>query len=253
MKSWKPSLGAPLSSVRASRSVRVWSYGFRWLWIILLFFLLLPGTALAAAVPAKLLRRLLAPFRSNPVLQISTGPCSVGFRDCFMSFEAVRPAISEFEPLPVVADPRRVVTMQIRSLHRGPFCHHWLELESSHGRVTMGFGPATVPFIDAGQISLRDAYGNTEVISGMHPFPVLGLPPVNYHYAKAPGAGRAVGKPVQLSIAQADGVIQRELHRKFVGPFVPIFHDCRTFACTVQARAQGRSSLPCYLLLKGHW
>ena len=131
--------------------------------------------------------------------------------------------------------------------------HHWLELESSHGQVTIGFGPATLPFIDAGQISLQDSYGNIERFSGMHPLPVLGLPPLSYRYAKAPGAGRAIGKPISMTIAQADDLIQKERHRKFVGPYIPLFHDCRTFACTVQAHAKGRSSMPCYLLFKGYW
>jgi len=141
----------------------------------------------------------------------------------------------------------------VRSLHRGPFCHHWLEIDSSHGKVTLGYGPATVPFIDAGQIALRDEYGNSELINGMHPFPVLGLPPVRYHYAKPPGAGRPLGKPVPLTIAQADALIQKQLHHKFVVPYIPIFHDCRTYVCSVQANAKGKSSLPCYLLFRGYW
>ena len=56
--------------------------------------------------------------------------------------------------------------------------------------VFQGYGPATVPFIDAGQISLQDGHGNVEGISGMHPIPIIGLPPLNYRYAKAPGSPR---------------------------------------------------------------
>ena len=39
----------------------------------------------------------------------------------------------------------------------------------------------------------------------------------------------------------------------FIELYVPIFHDCRTFACSVQAAAEGYSSLACYLLFKGYW
>ncbi len=42
-------------------------------------------------------------------------------------------------------------------------------------------------------------------------------------------------------------------HRKFIFPYIPIFHDCRTFVCAVQSSARGKSTLPCYLLFKGYW
>ena len=153
----------------------------------------------------------------------------------------------------MIENPNRVVSLQLRGSYGGPFAHHWLEVESSRGRVALGFGPATLPFIDAGQVSLQDTYGNIERISGMHPLLVLGLPPLNYRYAKAPGSGHVTGKPTPLTVAQADALIEKMRHRKFVGPYVPIFHDCRTFVCSVQASARGRSSLPCYVLFKGYW
>ena len=87
----------------------------------------------------------------------------------------------------------------------------------------------------------------------MHPVPMMGLPPINYGYAKPPGSGQVIGKPIPLTIAQADAVVQRERHHKFVGPYIPIFHDCRTYACAVQASAKGGSSVPCYVLFKGFW
>ena len=210
--------------------------------------------AVGASVTVKLLGRLVAPFRSNPFLQNRATPCNLGFARCFLpnaSTTSVR-SVLEAEPALVIEDPSRVVTLQLRALHRGPFAHHWLEVESSRGKMTLGFGPATLPFIDAGQISLQDSYGNIERISGMHPLPVLGLPPLNYRYAKTPGAGHPLGEPIQLTVAQADALIQKFRHPRFVGPYIPIFHDCRTFACTVQAAARGRSSAPCYLLFKGY-
>lgn len=228
------------------------SNGFRWL-SSLVIFLVLPANTFAATGPGKVFRRILAPFRSDPFLETKTVRCSIGAADCGMPFPAAQLKPVKFAPAPAVEDPERVVTMQLRTLRRGPFCHHWLELESSHGTVTMGYGPATVPLIDAGEIGVRDQYGNYEVITGMHPVPMLALPPVNYHYAKAMGRGRPVGKPIHLTVAQADAVVQRELHHKFVIPYIPLFHDCRTYVCSVAAGAQGKSSLPCYLLFKGYW
>src|SRR5690349_9849052 len=137
--------------------------------------LLLPAfstAAFAAPWPVKVLRRLAAPFRSHPILQSSATPCSLGYANCFVAGSPTKSslhAVSKFDPPSVVDDPDRVVSLQLRAMHGGPMSHHWLELESSHGQVTLGFGPATLPFIDAGQISLQDSYGNIERFSGMHP------------------------------------------------------------------------------------
>jgi hypothetical protein len=228
--------------------------GLRWM-VVVFAFLDLSTIALAAPWPAKLLHRLVAPFRSNAFLQDRVGPCSLGFADCLLPGASSQPdrTIAKPEPPPVIEDPNRVVSLQLRGSYGGPFAHHWLEVESSRGKVALGFGPATVPFIDAGQVSLQDTYGNVERISGMHPLLVLGLPPLNYRYAKAPGSGHVIGKPIPLTVTQADALIQKIRHRKFIGPYIPIFHDCRTFVCSVQAGTQGRSSLPCYVLFKGYW
>jgi hypothetical protein len=228
--------------------------GIRWTAVVFVS-LGLPTIAVAAPRPANLLRRLVAPFRSNAFLQDRAAPCSLGLADCFLPGASSQPerSITKPEPPPVIENPNRVVSLQLRGSYGGPFAHHWLEVESSRGTVTLGFGPATVPFIDAGQVSLQDTFGNVERISGMHPLLVLGLPPLNYRYAKAPGSGHAIGKPIPLTVTQADALVQKIRHHKFIGPYVPIFHDCRTFVCSVQAAAQGRSSLPCYALFKGYW
>ena len=230
------------------------AFGLWWM-VVFLASLGLPTVVLAAPWPVKLLHRLVAPFRSNAFLQYRATPCSLGFADCFLPDTSSQPSrsLEKPEPPPVIEDPNRVVSLQLRASYGGPFAHHWLEVESSRGRVALGFGPATLPFIDAGQVSLQDTYGNIERISGMHPLLVLGLPPLNYRYAKAPGSGHVIGKPTPLTVAQADALIEKMRHRKFVGPYVPIFHDCRTFVCSVQASARGRSSLPCYVLFKGYW
>ena len=119
--------------------------------------------------------------------------------------------------------------------------------------MTIGFGPATLPFIDSGQVSLQDRYGNIKRISGMHPLPWLALPPFHYHYAPSPEQGRVIGNPIPLTAAQSEVLIRKLEHSKFVGPYIPFFHDCRTFTCSVLASAQGHSTLPCYLLFKGYW
>jgi hypothetical protein len=136
---------------------------------------------------------------------------------------------------------------------RGPFSHHWLEVETSSGVVTLGFGPATIPLIDSGQIALRDARGNIQRISGFTPFPIFAPPPMKYHYARKPEEGKVRGRPIVLTQQQADALVHRIQTRKFIAPYFPWFHDCRTFVCTVRAEAEGRSKLPCYLLLKGYW
>ena len=137
--------------------------------------------------------------------------------------------------------------MLIRGSHGGPLAHHWIEVEGSQGPVTIHFGPATIPFIDMGQISVLDSHGDLETEPRFH------FLAEHYEYAKAPGSGQILGKPLKLTLAQADALIQKERHHRFIGPYIPIFHDCRTFVCSVQASVQGKSTLPCYLLLKGYW
>ena len=220
--------------------------------------LLLPGPAWAGAgVLARLgksVRRIIAPFRSDPFIQNKMRPCGSGSGNCFLPDTSLPSnTASRFDRDPNVKDESRIVFLELRTAHGGPMVHHWVETEISTGKVTLGFGPATLPFIDAGQISLRDAWGDNERITGMHPVPPLALPPLNYRYARLPGEGRTVGKPIELTLAQSEALVQGIRHQKFIGPYVPLFHDCRTFACSVQAAAAGRSSLPCYLLFKGYW
>jgi hypothetical protein len=211
------------------------------------------AVTLSAAV--KFLGRHLAPLRSNPFLQSSARPCRIGVANCFIPGKATLEAtpVSTFEPRTVAGNEYRIVFLELRTLHRGPLAHHWLETETSAGKVTVGYGPATLPFIDAGQVSLQDEWGNIERISGMYPVPPLGLPPLNYRYARSPGEGRPIGKPIALTMPQAESLVQHIRRKKFVGPYIPIFHDCRTFVCATRSAAQGRSSLPCYLLFKGYW
>jgi len=203
----------------------------------------------------KLFQHLLAPLRSNPFYVDESRPCGLGLALCLLPWDSADSAVarSAFDSLETIQDSSRVVMLELRTQHRGPFSHHWFQTESSIGPVTLGYGPATIPFIDAGQISLQDGHGNIERISGMYPLPIIGPPPLNYRYAKAPGSGHTIGKSVELTVAQADALIQKERKHRFVGPYIPLFHDCRTYTCKVLAAAKGRSSLPCYVLFKGYW
>ncbi len=77
-----------------------------------------------------------------------------------------------------------------------------------------------------------DAQGNVERFSGIH---VL---PTNFNYSKPPGAGHPIGKPIQLTTAQSDALMEKERHRRFFIPYIPVFHDCWAFACAAQASVQ---------------
>ena len=63
--------------------------GVKWGFLVLLF-VELPTFAVAAPWPTKLLHRLVAPFRSNPIWQDRTKPCSLGFASCFLPDEPRR-------------------------------------------------------------------------------------------------------------------------------------------------------------------
>jgi hypothetical protein len=199
-------------------------------------------------------RRVATPFRPSPWPYVSGNPCGLGYAHCF-SVTPAGDANSELAPIPPTDETTgaRKVLLWKRTDGRGPIAHHWLEMETSIGVVTLGFGPATVPFIDSGQISLQDSYGNIVRISGAHPIPPLTLPPVNYRYARRPGEGKVDGKPIEITLHQANEIVRKNRDRKFIFPYVPIFNDCRTFACKTQERAKGRSGVLCHLLLKGYW
>jgi len=160
-------------------------------------------------------------------------------------------------PLPQVdlgeGDPGEIVLIRTKGYRRDPFNHHWLEVETSQGKVAFGFGPATVPFIDAGQIGLQDELGNIERYSGGHPIQPLTLPPIGYDYAPTPGAGKEIGRPIAVTRQRADELIQDLRRARRVNPYVPLFNDCRTFVCRVRAKLLGKSALPCHFLFKGYW
>ena len=174
------------------------------------------------------------------------GPCGDAGASCSFPDNASDAHNHGNTYISATAKPLRVVSMQLMTSHGGPLAHRWLQVESSQGEVTIGYGPASLPFIDFGQISIFDAQGNIERVGGVH------LPFIDFNYAKPPGEGHPIGKPIPLTIAEADAFLEKQRHRKFSGLYVPIFHDCHTWVCTVRASLQGKSTLPCYLFFKGY-
>ena len=143
--------------------------------------------------------------------------------------------------------PFGMARVAFRSSRGGLFAHHWVEVQTSKGSFTLGFGPAMIPFIDRGQITVEDRYGHIEWRYLLHPFSL------HWNFARAPGIGRNIARVAYLPISKADALVENQRHRHPILPYIPFFHDCRTYVCTVQASIQGKSRLPCYLLLKGYW
>jgi hypothetical protein len=81
--------------------------------------------------PVKILQRLVVPFRSNLFSQSSVSPCGFGLSTCFSSAAAV-PSRMEFE-LKLAADSYHPIMLELRTDHRGPLGHHWLEFDSLEG------------------------------------------------------------------------------------------------------------------------
>lgn len=140
-----------------------------------------------------------------------------------------------------------MVVMQVRkAMIGGPFAHKWVQIDTSDDAITIGYGAANIPIIDAGQIVVVDEK-SVDLVSKWHLFPWHVTP------AERPGAGRLVGGPILVTDARATELITQQRQHRFVAPYIPLFNDCHTYVCAMTAKAQGKSTLPCYLLLKGHW
>lgn len=127
------------------------------------------------------------------------------------------------------------------------FSHRWVEIQTSSGPVTLGFGSALLPFIDRGQVTVEDSQGRVE-----HEYP-LRILPFYLNFGRPPGMGKDLGKVVYIPLARADQIVEQQRHRRFIFPYIPLFHDCRTYVCAMQATIEGKSKLPCYAPLKGYW
>jgi len=213
---------------------------------------------------------LLFPFRPDGA-KVTTDPCELGDGACLPPDEGNPPewandsdddAPSFFfgpEPLPSRAGPSgpeyedEMVLVRTRADFWGPISHRWLEMDTSEGTRTIGFGPATIPFIDTGQIGIGDEFDNEQRISGTHVVPFLTLPAVNWNYGREVGSGREVGEPFLVPRERVDELIAQESQKKNVFMYIPLFNDCRTYICTQKAKLQGKSRIWCYLLFKGYW
>jgi hypothetical protein len=172
--------------------------------------------------------------------------CSATVR-CLMSGNSAGPEPLDSEAIAPLANSAKLVPLQVRmSDIGGPVAHKWVQIGTGQNAVTIGYGAADFPLIDSGQIVVTDRQG-FELVSRWHFLPGHITP------AEAPDRGHSVGPPVYLTIAQAQKIILQQRRHRFVFPYIPLFHDCHTYVCTLMASAQGRSQLPCYLLLKGHW
>jgi hypothetical protein len=120
------------------------------------------------------------------------------------------------------------------------------QVGTSDRAVIIGYGPANFPFVDAGRVLVVDR-SCFELVSRWH------LLPGHFTPAERPGAGRPIGNPIFVTAAQAQDLVQRERRHRLVPLYIPLFYDCHTFVCAVTAKLRGKSTLPCYLLFKGHW
>ena len=128
----------------------------------------------------------------------------------------------------------------------GPLGHKWVQVGAGENAITFGYGAANFPLIDFGQIVVTGKNG-IDLVSGWHLFS-FHITPSEY-----PDRGHTVGPPVYTSVERAYKLIQEQRRHRFVFPYIPLFHDCHTYACRLKSIAEGKSSLPCYLLFKGHF
>jgi hypothetical protein len=152
-----------------------------------------------------------------------------------------------FEGVSLLADSSGLVPVQVRKSDvAGRFAHKWVQIGSGPDAITFGYGAANIPILDFGQIVVTGKNG-VDLVSSWHFFPYHVTP------AEAPDRGLTSGQPVYVSVEQAYTLIQEQRRHRFVFPYIPLFHDCHTYACRLKSIAEGKSSLPCYLLFKGHF
>jgi hypothetical protein len=153
----------------------------------------------------------------------------------------------DLEAVALLANSGGLIPLQIRMSHiGGPVAHKWVQIGTGENAVTIGYGAANFPLIDSGQVLVTDRHG-VELVSRWHLFRGHLTP------AELPDRGHTVGPPVYVSVAQAQRLIRQQRRHRVVFPYIPLFHDCHTYACEVIANAEGKSALPCYLLFKGHF
>ena len=166
---------------------------------------------------------------------------------CFVAASPASPDLYSLEAVSLLADSSGLVPVQVRMSHvAGRFAHKWVQFGSGSDAITFGYGAANFPLIDFGQIVVTGKNG-ADLVSAWHLFP-FHITPAEYG-----DSGHTVGPPVYLTVAQAHKLIDEERRHRFVFPYIPLFHDCHTYACKLMATAEGKSALPCYLWFKGHF
>lgn len=174
----------------------------------------------------------------------SRGSCPIGLARCFAPGGD---SANDSEPAATPTVTLGMIALQVRkAMIGGPFAHKWVQFGTGDDAVTIGYGAADIPIIDAGQIVVTDNT-SVDVVSKWHLFPWHVTP------AERPGAGHLVGNPILVTQARATELITRQTRHRIVAPYIPLFNDCHTYVCAVTARAQGKSTLPCYLFFKGHF
>jgi len=172
--------------------------------------------------------------------------CSSGAANCLIS-SASNPDPVNLEVVGMLANSAGLIPLQVRMAEiGGPLAHKWVQIGTGENAVTIGYGAANFPLFDTGQVVVADKRG-VELVSRWHLFPGHITP------AELPGHGHAVGAPVYVTVAQAQKLIRQQRRHRFLFPYIPLFHDCHTYACELMATAEGKSSLPCYLFYKGHF
>jgi hypothetical protein len=157
------------------------------------------------------------------------------------------PDASNFESAALLANSTGLVPVQVRMSNvAGPLGHKWVQVGTGENAVTIGYGAANFPLADSGQVVITDRHG-VETVSRWHLFP-FHLPP-----AELPDRGHTVGEPVYVTVARAQELLLKERRHRMLFPYIPLFHDCHTYACKVMATAEGKSALPCFLWFKGHF
>jgi hypothetical protein len=178
--------------------------------------------------------------------QLEQASCPTG-ASCFVAASPASPDPYSLEAIGSLANSSGLVPVQVRmSDVAGRFAHKWVQFGSGADAITFGYGAANFPLIDFGQIVVTGKNG-ADLVSAWHLFP-FHITPAEYG-----DSGHTVGPPVYVTVDEAHKLITQQRRHRFVFPYIPLFHDCHTYACRLMSEAEGKSALPCYLWFKGHF
>jgi hypothetical protein len=170
------------------------------------------------------------------------GSCPTNLVKCFAPGDDLS---SDSEAAGSLAATQGLVVMQVRkTMAGGPFAHKWIQLGTADNAVTIGYGPADFPFVDAGQVLVVDAK-SVDLVSRWH------FSRWHFTPAERPGAGRPVGDAILVTDGQAQNLVTQQRRHRWVAPYIPLFNDCHTFVCAVAAKAQGKFGPSLLSLVQG--